>query len=309
MICLKKCFFCGSSNVIRDGHRGRTPRYKCKDCGRRFDGGLRRNKAQVITDYVEGKQTLSQLAVKYGVNEKTIRRDLEGMRRVHKISKDKDVTIQMDTTYWGRNFGLMVIMDAVRRKILWHKYVHQETIAQYVEGVKWLRNNGFRIYGAVVDGIRGMPQALMPIRVQMCQFHQMLIVRRYLTQEPDLEASAELLDLVNNMAKMDKESFIGAFDEWYGKYRDVVNERVHDKRIKRKTPPYMRPRLRSAYLSVKRNMPLLWTFYDHPECGLPNTNNALEGLFSDLKSKVRIHNSISKEHRKKLLDEYISRHY
>ena len=29
-------------------------------------------------------------------------------------------------------------------------------------------------------------------------------------------------------------------------------------------------------------MPLLWTFYDHPETGLPNTNNALEGLFSDL---------------------------
>ena len=35
-------------------------------------------------------------------------------------------------------------------------------------------------------------------------------------------------------------------------------------------------------------MPLLWTFYDHPETGLPNTNNALEGLFSDLKTKVRL---------------------
>ena len=88
---------------------------------------------------------------------------------------------------------------------------------------------------------------------------------------------------------MDKECFIGAFEEWYEMYKDVVNERVQDKRIKRQTPPYMRPRLRSAYLSVKRNMPLLWTFYDHPETGLPNTNNALEGLFSDLKSKVRVH--------------------
>ena len=146
-------------------------------------GGLRRDKLQVITDYVEGKQTLSQLATKYGVNEKTIRRDLAGMRYVHKISKDKDVTIQMDTTYWGRNFGLMVIRDAVRGKILWHKYVRHETISEYVEGVDWLKSNGFRIYGAVMDGIRGMPQALSPIRVQMCQFHQMLIVRRYLTQE------------------------------------------------------------------------------------------------------------------------------
>ena len=108
---------------------------------------------------------------------------------------------------------------------------------------------------------------------------------------------------------MDKECFIGAFEEWYEMYKDVVNERVQDKRIKRQTPPYMRPRLRSAYLSVKRNMPLLWTFYDHPETGLPNTNNALEGLFSDLKSKVRVHCGISNEHRKKLLDEYIKRRY
>ena len=108
---------------------------------------------------------------------------------------------------------------------------------------------------------------------------------------------------------MDKESFIGAFDEWYERNKDVLNERVSDKRIKRKTPPYMRPRLRSAYLSLKRNMPWLWTFYDNPETGLPNTNNALEGVFSDIKSKIRVHRGISKNNRKRLLDEYIKRHY
>ena len=210
--------FCGSKNVVRNGLRGRTQRYKCKDCGRRFDGGIRRDKSQVITDYVEG--------------------------------------------------------------------------------IEWLKSQGFRIYGVVIDGMKGLPQALRTIRVQMCQFHQMLILRRYITQDPDIEASAELLKLVNNITKMDKESFVGAFEEWYEKYKDIVNERVQDKRIKHKTPPYMRPRLRSAYRNVRRNMPLLWTFYDHPETGPPNTNNALEGLFSDLKSKVRVHSGIIKEHRK-----------
>lgn len=118
-----------------------------RPCGRQFVGGNRRDQSRVITDYVEGKQTLCQLAAKYGVNEKTIRRDLAGMLYVHKISKDKDVTIQMDTTYWGRNFGLMVIRDAVRGRNLWHKYVHHEIIAQYVEGVEWLKEKGFRIMG------------------------------------------------------------------------------------------------------------------------------------------------------------------
>jgi hypothetical protein len=283
--------------------------YKCKDCGKQFLGGQRRDKSQVITDYVEGKQTLDQLALKYGVNEKTIRRDLEGMRYVQKISKYKQVTIQMDTTYWGQRFGLMVIRDATRGKVLWRKYVRHETIADYMEGVEWLKKQGFKIYGAVIDGMKGLAKALYPYPVQLCQFHQMLTVRKYITQDPDIEASKALLDLVNNITKMDKESFIGAFEEWNEKYQDVLNERVHDRRIKKKTPPFMRPRLRSAYFSVKRNMPLLWTFYDHPETGLPNTNNALEGLFSDLKTKVRVHSGISREHRKKLLDEYIKRNY
>ena len=275
--------------------RGRKQMYKCKDCGKQFIGGKRRNKSQVITDYIEGKQTLRQLALRYDVSERTIRRDLTGMRFVHSISKYKDVTVQLDTTYWGRHFGLMVIKDALRNKILWHKYVRNETIAQYIEGISWLKSQGFKIYGAVIDGMRGLAQALYPTPVQMCQFHQILIIRRYLTQEPDLEASVQLLDLVKSITRMDKESFIGAFNEWYEKYKDVLNERVHDKRIKRNMPPYMRPRLRSAYLSLRRNMPLLWTFYDHPETGLPNTNNGIEGLFSDLKGKLRVHRGISKD--------------
>ena len=295
--------------MVRNGLRGRTQRYKCKDCGRRFDGGVRRDKSQVITDYVEGKQTLSQLALKYGVNEKTIRRDLEAMRHVQKISKYKQVTIQMDTTYWGRRFGLMIIRDAIRGRVLWRKYVTHETIADYMEGVSWLKAKGFKIYGVVIDGMKGLAKALYPLPVQLCQFHQVLIVRRYITQDPDIEASKALLNLVNDITKMDKESFIGAFNEWYNKYQDVLNERVHDKRIKKKTPPFMRPKLRSAYFSVRRNMPLLWTFYDRPELGLPNTNNALEGLFSELKTKVRVHSGICRENRKKLLDELMKRHY
>lgn len=295
--------------MIRNGRKNSKQLYKCKECGKQFLGGRRRNKVQVITDYVEGKQTLSQLAQRYRISERTIQRDLAGMRFVRKIAKVKDVTIQLDTTYWGQNFGLMVIKDALRNKILWHKYVRNETISQYMEGISWLKSNGFRIYGAVIDGMRGLAQALYPIPVQMCQFHQILITRRYLTQEPELEASIELLSLVKNITKMDKESFVGAFNDWSEKYQNVINERIRDKRIKRHTPPYMRPKLRSAYLSLRRNMNLLWTFYDRPETGLPNTNNALEGVFSDIKSKVRAHRGISKDNRRKLLDEYIMRHY
>ena len=230
------------------------------------------------------------------------------MRYVQKISKDKHVVIQLDTTYWGRGFGLMVIKDAMRPKILWRKYVTHETIVDYLEGVQWLRDNGFKIYGVVCDGIMGLIKSLsIRYPVQMCQFHLVMIVRRYLTQDPDLDAAKDLLRLVNNIVQMDKESFIGAFNDWHAQYKDVLNERTTDRRYK--TPPYMRPRLRSAYLSIKRYMPWLWTWYNYTDRYIPNTNNGVEGVFSDLKSKARVHSGMRKEQRKKLLDEYMSRHY
>ena len=225
LIWQKKCSFCGSSKVVRNGLRGRN-------CGRQFLGGSRRDKSQVISDYVEGKQTRAQLADKYGVSVRTIERDLEGMRYVQKVSEDKEVVIQMDTTYWGRDFGLMVIKDAYRNKILWRKYVRHETIAGYMEGVCWLREHGFRIYGVVIDGLRGLADALKAYPVQHCQFHQMMTVRHYLTRNPDIEASRALLSLVGSMPRMDKESFMGAFEEWHVKYKGILNERVQDRRMK-----------------------------------------------------------------------------
>lgn len=137
------------------------------------------------------------------------------MHYVRKISKDKHVVIQMDTTYWGRGVGLMAIKDAFRNKILWHKYVRYEMVADYIEGVAWLKKEGFVIYGAVIDGIRGLAQALWPYPVQLCQFHQMLIVRRYLTRNPELEAGQTLWNIVKNITKTDKESFIGAVELWH----------------------------------------------------------------------------------------------
>lgn len=306
---VKNAFFVGlqmwPGMALREG----SQLYKCKTCGRQFYGGKRRDKCQVISDYIEGKQTLFQLSQKNKVSERTIRRVFTRLRYVQKISKYKQVTVQMDTTYWGQTFGLMVIKDALRKKILWRKYVRHETIAAYLEGVNWLRSQGFKFYGFVIDGMKGLSQALFPVPVQMCQFHQIQIVKRYLTNEPEIEASRELLNITRLLTKTDKESFKGMFTEWYDKYKDVINERVHDKRYKKRTPPFMRPKLRSAYLSLKRNMPLLWTFYDHPETGLPNTNNGLEGIFTDIKTKLRVHSGITREFRKKIIDEYILRHY
>ena len=111
-----------------------------------------------------------------------------------------------------------------------------------------------------------------------------------------------LLSIVNTITNTDKDSFIGSFEAWRKQWDAFLQERTFDKRTGKTF--YVHKRLRSAYLSLKRNMPYLWTWYDYPETSIPNTNNALEGMFTDLKTKLRNRAGLSKEHRKKFVDEY-----
>ena len=208
----------------------------------------------------------------------------------------------MDTTYWGRNFGVVVFKDWRTGRVLWRKFVRHETLADYQEGVEWLESNKFKIEGVVCDGLRGMFQMLSGYKVQMCQYHQLCIVQRYLTRSPELPASVELLSIVNTLCHTDKESFIGSFQAWCGRWDSFMKERTFDRQTGKTR--YVHKRLRSAYLSIKRNMPYLWTWYDNMEVGIPNTNNALEGMFTDLKTKLRNHAGMSKKRRKKFIDEY-----
>ena len=63
--------------------------------------------------------------------------------------------------------------------------------------------------------------ALYPYPVQMCQFHQMMIVRRYLTNRPELPAAQELLDLTKRITYLDKASFIAELDLWQERWDEV----------------------------------------------------------------------------------------
>lgn len=48
-------------------------------------------------------------------------------------------------------------------------------------------------------------------------------------------------------------------------------------------------------------MKRLWVFYDYKDRVIPNTNNGLEAVFSDIKSKVRVHSGLTRKHRMKLI--------
>ena len=139
--------------------------------------------------------------------------------------------------------------------------------------------------------------------VQMCQFHQAAIIRRYITKRPRLQASIELNEVVRLLPKTDKESFTGALNKWFVKWEKFLNERTINNETGKSF--YTHKRLRSAYRSLKTNLKWLFTWYDYIDLNIPNTTNAIDGHFSDLKNKLRNHNGLSLKRKKCFIDEFL----
>jgi hypothetical protein len=81
--------------------------------------------------------------------------------------------------------------------------------------------------GIVCDGRKGLIQSSENIPVQMCQFHQSAIIRRYWTKKPNLEASQDLMKVIDLMTITDKESFVGALSLWYQKWQVFFKRMNH----------------------------------------------------------------------------------
>jgi len=209
----------------------------------------------------------------------------------------------MDTTYFGRTFGVMLFKDSYTKENLLKYYVKTETNALYRQGIKELESQGFSIEAIVCDGRKGLLQSFPEIPVQMCQFHQVAIIRRYITKNPKLPASIELKEVVSLMKNTDKESFEGALELWYTKWKSFLEERSVNEETGKSF--YTHKKLRSAYRSLNTNIKWLFTWYDYYNLNIPNTTNAIDGHFADLKNKLRNHNGLSLKRKMKFIDEFL----
>lgn len=196
----------------------------------------------------------------------------------------------------------MVFKDSISGQILYKQYVKQETNKLYLAGIEEIVRRGIKVQAIICDGRKGLLQLFENIPVQMCNFHEVAIIRRYLTKKPKLQAGKELWEHVLLLTKTDKESFEGGLALWYSKWECFLNERKTDAAGKSR---YIHKKLRSAYRSLKTNLPWLFTWYDHLDLKIPNTTNAIDGHFADLKNKLRNHNGLSMERKKKFIDEFL----
>jgi hypothetical protein len=260
-------------------------------------------------DYVWGKQTFHQLSTTYDKSIPWIAQQLEVYEPPVRPLIPQPIVLVMDAFYFRRGSGIMLFRAAnLHENLLWFELAY-ETVSDYLRGIDQLEAQGWTIQAVVCDGRPGVKAALAPrYPVQMCQFHQVAIVTRYLTRKPQLPAAIQLKALVSTLSRTNEATFTAGLTAWYEQWESFLKERtVSDLLTKsgKRRWWYTHRRIRAAYRSLVANLPYLFTHQKHPSLGVPNTTNSLDGSISHLRDKLRVHRGLKVAQRTKITGELL----
>lgn len=208
-----------------------------------------------------------------------------------------------DTTFFGRGYGILVVRCPRLKKNVHVHEVRVETPAEYQAARDSLEARGFIIEAAVIDGKRGVLGVFQDIPVQFCQFHQIAIVRRYLTSRPKLPAGKELRAIALSLPTMTEPTFAALLTIWHQHWGKFLKEQTYTPDSRRWQ--YTHRRIRSAYRRLKTNIPYLFTYQRYPHLHIPNTTNSIDGFFSKLKHLLNTHRGLTPKRRYKLIKEIL----
>ena len=217
--------------------------------------------------------------------------------------KSQSVIIVADTTFFGRNYGITVLREPNLKKNLYWDEIINENADAYWKGKTELEKQGFTIQAVVVDGKRCLKSVFLDLPIQMCHFHQIAIITRYLTRKPKLEAIKELRKITLLLTKSTEKEFTNLLNSWFEKWEEFLKEKTVNPETGKWF--YTHKRLRSAHGSLKTNLPYLFTYQKYPKLNIPNTTNSLDGSFSNFKSLLRIHRGLKKDRRYKVICEIL----
>lgn len=94
----------------------------------------------------------------------------------------------MDTTYF-LELWIMAFKDYKDKKIINYKIVKNENNIDYKKWVNELIEKWQTIKAIACDGRKWLHWWFQNILTQMCNFHQLAIIRRYITKNPILKAN------------------------------------------------------------------------------------------------------------------------
>ena len=263
----KRCWACGSLNVIRWGQRLNKQRFKCKNCEILFT----RNDPEQRVDnrfvwfkkWVLERQTFKTLSRDSGLSIDTLQRTFYAFLEQSpdiKIIKRQQVNLRVDATYFEK-FCLVCYQDHQDGYTQLIRFTNGEHYSEIKEDLDNLIRLGVHIESVTSDGHKSILKAIkksMPdVLAQRCLVHIQRMCLLWLTRFPKHEPGKELKALVLMLFKIktnnDRLYWTQSLEAWHLKHKDYLMERTYNQQTQRYW--FTHKLVRRSYYTIKKALP------------------------------------------------------
>jgi len=213
------------------------------------------------------------------------------------LRKGVDIWVMGIDGKWLHREGVVMIYRNVTGKInlYWSFHLSEsyDSIRIDFEKLALIIKDNFP-FGAISDWkgaiVAAVESFLPPIPHQRCLSHVQRQLLALLPQRSPILATRLLRIIAKRITKIssyeEKQNWFMAINDWIVKYHHLLKEKTIGKNTKKKWW-YTHGSLRRAVKLLMFDDNYLFSYLDHP--WVPNTNNSLEGLNSQIKGKLSVH--------------------
>jgi len=305
----KACEFCGRRMRRHGRTKSGTERYLCLVCKRtgiirRKDTRVRYEKERFIA-WLTGVQSKDDIAKKYGITRQTLSNEFRSFFKRNPncvIPEGFRARMLIVDAKWIHGSEMCALIAVTEEDRIFWQFASAERYGTWYAFL--VRFSAPEV--VVADGHKGMAGFVKKwwphTAFQRCHFHMVSLVIQYLSRNPKDEAGIEALKLVYQLkyvkTKEDRGRWIMFHKIW---------EKQHEKVFAEKTESgqYAKKKLRSVRVILRRAIPDLFTYLDHPGC--PNTTNLVEGWVNTAVAEgLRRHRGMKLSQKKTLVSVILS---
>lgn len=262
--------------------------------------------------WVLHRQTIEQLSreSKYSIRSlKTLFHNYLSQAPVLKYYSNEWLYLLIDGTYFSNDICLIIYRDDNIKFTQLYRITDGEHYTEIQEDLQNLLLLGIKIKSITSDGHKAILKAVKhsnsTIIFQRCLVHIQRECRLWLTAHPKTIQGFSLLTLVHQLHLIEteeqKQQWIKQLYDWHLNHKDYINQKTINPNTKRFW--YTHKLVRRAFIHLKNALPNMFEYLQDNK--IPKTTNGLESFFGHLKSHIKIHRGLTKEHRKNFIKWYL----
>lgn len=300
----QRCPKCGSLNIIRWGSREGHQRYKCRDCGTSFvkhkEGVRQSNRLVWFRKWVLGKQTIEDIARECGYSARQVHRWFDEYLDSFPswtMNTSRQIYLLIDGTYYSDGHCLILYRAENLKRTIFYRFTTHEDDDEIASDLISIRDLGYDVIGITTDGgdniIRAVQYVFPNVPRQRCVVHVQRDCLASITQRPRFTEAKLFRNLIQVLSIVktnnDKLWWLSMYARWVEDNEEYVFQKAIVSYSHQEY--YVHNDLRKAYIHLKRALPNLFTYIEHP--GVPKTTNALEAFFGHVKDQIRLHRGLA----------------